>query len=606
MPVIEKEQYLEVVKNDGLALRSIPIEHRSSDICIAAVKDNGLALQYVPFEVITPEICSEICLAAVENNGISLAFVPNEFATSEVCLAAVTNNKDAITYVPAAINTAAFQEKISGAANDVDAVLNNMTENELDDLVQAFSEAYPDFDGNINDPEARAALVEFMQINDEEAALRADKLEHNDTIIEKKSLFSIEQGGEQRNYLNENNSMFDLLQICAMAERPYFELMQQGTALSESRFAEIQQSAAFDYSVDVNFDENTVRIYSVQGDVSEMDRNAANTSINTYSLDAIKEIVSEINDQTSDIDAKEQLLSARLDAINNSSKDSTRSESVKVNPEYYKELPKSERLITPEAKDIAEKIMNELDNIGVPYSAVERKDGIVAITVSKENEQAFRAAEEKATSELISGFEGYVFEQAARQIIQEQENSKDSTRNESVKVNPEYYKSLSKEERLITPEAKDVAEKVMKELDTLGVPYSAVERKDDVVAITVSKENEQAFRAAEEKATKEQVREFINPEYYKELDKADRFTQRMDEQTARDVVQQLDEKGIKHSAILDGNHSAVTISKNDKKAAPQHLFSRSKLSKLKQNTDKAKNEHTHDKEKNKSKNQGLE
>ncbi len=59
-----------------------------------------------------------------------------------------------------------------------------------------------------------------------------------------RSLFSIEQNGETRYYLNAQNSMRDLLEKCS-ADTSYAALMKCGEQISEERFAEIQQGKKF-------------------------------------------------------------------------------------------------------------------------------------------------------------------------------------------------------------------------------------------------------------------------------------------------------------------------------------------------------------------------
>ena len=64
-------------------------------------------------------------------------------------------------------------------------------------------------------------------------------------------------------------------------------------------------------------------------------------------------------------------------------------------------------------------------------------------------------------------------------------------------INPDYYKSLPKEQRYTRVEPKDTAREIVKGLMAQNIPYSAVVRKNDTVAVTVSKENSQAFKQIE-------------------------------------------------------------------------------------------------------------
>lgn len=136
-------------------------------------------------------------------------------------------------------------------------------------------------------------------------------------------------------------------------------------------------------------------------------------------------------------------------------------------------------------------------------------------------------------------------------------------------INPDYYKSLSKSERHIVTLSSEVAQKVMQNLNEQEVQFSAVSRRNDTIAITVSDKDKPALDSVRESAKQQQCKEFINSDYYKNLPKQERFTQRMSESNARSAVQQLTENGIGHSAVLNGSKSAVTVSiKDEQKARP--------------------------------------
>lgn len=82
-------------------------------------------------------------------------------------------------------------------------------------------------------------------------------------------------------------------------------------------------------------------------------------------------------------------------------------------------------------------------------------------------------------------------------------------------VNPEYYASLSKEQRHTRVEPIDTARKIAGELQKQNTPYSAVVRKNDTVAITVSKENAQAYKQIESDVKGERAVELVNSELFK-------------------------------------------------------------------------------------------
>lgn len=144
------------------------------------------------------------------------------------------------------------------------------------------------------------------------------------------------------------------------------------------------------------------------------------------------------------------------------------------------------------------------------------------------------------------------------------------------KINPNYYRQIPPEDRVITNEPAKVGAIIMTELEKQKIPFSAVET-DKGVTITVSKKNERAFHAAEEKAKDTHVR-LVNPEVFRQIPREDRAIQPMSEKDAQETMQNLEKDGIPYSARLDGDKSAVTVRKSE---APAY-FSRKKMKKLAQ------------------------
>lgn len=144
------------------------------------------------------------------------------------------------------------------------------------------------------------------------------------------------------------------------------------------------------------------------------------------------------------------------------------------------------------------------------------------------------------------------------------------------KINPNYYRQIPPEDRVIINEPAKVGAIIMTELEKQKIPFSAVET-DKGVTITVSKKNERAFHAAEEKAKDTHVR-LVNPEVFRQIPREDRAIQPMSEKDAQETMQKLEKDGIPYSARLDGDKSAVTVKKSE---APAY-FSRKKMKKLAQ------------------------
>lgn len=167
------------------------------------------------------------------------------------------------------------------------------------------------------------------------------------------------------------------------------------------------------------------------------------------------------------------------------------------------------------------------------------------------------------------------------------------------KINPGYYKSLTKENRFIGVETKENAKRVMALLDVKNVPYSAVERKNGVVAVTVAKQHKSTYTKISDHVKSERAVQYVNPDFFKALPKEERTTQRMSQENAERKISELSQKNIPHSAVLNGSKSAVTVAKKDFKTA---FFSRDKL---KQSAQKISNK-SQDQNKTQNKNQGLE
>ena len=237
--------------------------------------------------------------------------------------------------------------------------------------------------------------------------------------------------------------------------------------------------------------------------------------------------------------------------------------SFRVNPDYYKELPRNDRHVESmtEAQSVA--VMSALTAAGVEFSAASRGDDKVGITVSKKDLVALNDIMYSTIGKIAKT-------QAAKENAGKGEKGKYQT------INPEYYASLSKEQRHSRVEAKDVAREIVKGLMAEKIPYSAVVRKNDTVAITVSKDNAGAYKQIEGKVKGVRAAEYINPEFYKALPKEFRVTLPMTEEQAKAKIAELDKKGIAHSAVLNGDKSAVTVSKKDQGRA---FFSRSQLKK---------------------------
>lgn len=233
----------------------------------------------------------------------------------------------------------------------------------------------------------------------------------------------------------------------------------------------------------------------------------------------------------------------------------------KVNPDYYKELPRNDRHVETMTEIQAVEVMSALMSAGVQFSAATKGEDKVGITVSKNDVSTLNDV-------MYASIGKIAHTDAAKENGGKGEKGKYET------INPEYYASLGKEDKHTRVEPIGTARKIVAELQKQNIPYSAVVRKNDMVAVTVSKANAEAYKQIESAVKGERAVEYVNPDYFKTLPKQERFTQRMGEGQARKKSAELTAKGVEHSAVFGGEKSAVTVAKKDSKKA---FFSRGKM-----------------------------
>ena len=233
----------------------------------------------------------------------------------------------------------------------------------------------------------------------------------------------------------------------------------------------------------------------------------------------------------------------------------------KVNPDYYKELPRNDRHVETMTEIQAVEVMSALMTAGVQFSASSQGEDKVGITVSKKDIDALNDIMQESIGRAV---------QLSRGKAPKSQGKEEHYQT----VNSDYYKSLPKDQRHTRVEPKDVAREIVRGLQRENIPYSAVVRKNDTVAITVSKDNAQAYKQISDNVKGERAVQLVNPDFFKSLPKQERFTRRMPEDQAKAKIAELQNKGIEHSAVIDGEKSAVTVAKKDTRTA---FFSRSKM-----------------------------
>lgn len=265
----------------------------------------------------------------------------------------------------------------------------------------------------------------------------------------------------------------------------------------------------------------------------------------------------------------------------------------KVNPDYYKELPRNDRHVETMTDIQAVEVMTALTAAGIDYSAATKGEDKVGITVSKKDVPAL--------NDIMYAAIGKIARTEAAQ-----ENGGKGEKGKYQTINPEYYASLGKEDKHTRVEPIGTARKIVAELQKANIPYSAVVRKNDTVAVTVSKANAPAYKQIESAVKGERAVEFVNSDFFKALPKQERFTQRMDEGQARKKSAELTAKGVEHSAVFGGAKSAVTVAKKDSQRA---FFSRGRMQKdVQRNSGRGQQKNPQQKQQTPKKrnNQGLE
>ena len=239
----------------------------------------------------------------------------------------------------------------------------------------------------------------------------------------------------------------------------------------------------------------------------------------------------------------------------------------KEEPEsYFETEPVSQNSYSEQSGKINPEVMEQLTGAGIVFSAVVRQNGKTAVTVDKKNAETLKSMMQSAFQEMKQ--ESKAVQHQSDDDHAEAHEERKAAESQSVKsINPDYFKSLTRENRSIHVETVAVGKKVMDQLEEKGIAYSAVERRNHSVAITVSKADEQAYQQISGAVKAERAAQYVNPDFYKALPKEQRATQRMSQKQAESTMQKLDQKGIAYSAVLHGEKSAVTVEKKHTTAA---------------------------------------
>jgi hypothetical protein len=172
----------------------------------------------------------------------------------------------------------------------------------------------------------------------------------------------------------------------------------------------------------------------------------------------------------------------------------------KVNADYYFDLPRDERHYETLTEVQAMEVISALTASAVDFSAMSKGNDKVSLVVAEKDVPVL--------NDIMFSAIGKVARTAAAK-----ENAGKGKKGKYQTINPEYYASLPKDERFTSAEPAKTAQAITSELEKAGVPFSAVVRKNNTIAITVRKENAPAYKRIESavKATLAKERVPVSP-----------------------------------------------------------------------------------------------
>ena len=185
----------------------------------------------------------------------------------------------------------------------------------------------------------------------------------------------------------------------------------------------------------------------------------------------------------------------------------------KINSDYYTELPRNERHFETMTEAQAVEVMSALTAADVAFSAITKGENKVSIAVSKNDVSVLNDVMYSAIGKI------------AHTDAVKENAEKGGEKGKYQTVNPEYYASLSDKQRYIRVEPRKTAHSIAAELVKRKIPYSAVVRNNGTVALTVSKDNAEAYKQIEKAVKGERAVEFVNTDSSKALPEQERVNQ---------------------------------------------------------------------------------
>ena len=212
--------------------------------------------------------------------------------------------------------------------------------------------------------------------------------------------------------------------------------------------------------------------------------------------------LAKMKQQLSLLDSSDEVFveSSLATMLDNGTAELTDNGGFKVNADYYFDLPRDERHFETLTEVQAMEVISALTASAVDFSAMSKGNDKVSLVVAEKDVPVL--------NDIMFSAIGKVARTAAAK-----ENAGKGEKGKYQTINPEYYASLPKDERFTSAEPAKLAQAITAELEKAGVPFSAVVRKNNTIAITVRKENAPAYKRIESavKATLAKERVPVSP-----------------------------------------------------------------------------------------------
>jgi hypothetical protein len=94
---------MDLIQHNPFAIRSIPKNDLTDEMCYAAVCGSGPAIQHIPEVMLT----HRMCMAAVKNSPFALKWIPEYLKDYDLCMLAVNNERkhEVLEYIPEFLKT---------------------------------------------------------------------------------------------------------------------------------------------------------------------------------------------------------------------------------------------------------------------------------------------------------------------------------------------------------------------------------------------------------------------------------------------------------------------------------------------------------------------